>query len=141
MRISSPLQIVFLFFLSAFSNTQKIMFKYREICHKISNACFFFFIKKEERKGLNYNTLCKSFPLCYLFFSSIMSYDLYFMQNEFVVVTDIVTLIGEARLYLSESMRKTPWWELSDRPLQTASSPRGRSCLRPSFSCGTPKGG
>lgn len=21
--------------------------------------------KKEERKGLNYNTLCKSFPLCY----------------------------------------------------------------------------
>lgn len=40
------------------------MFKYTEICHKM-RKCLVFIKKKEERKGLNYNTLCKSFPLRY----------------------------------------------------------------------------
>lgn len=38
-------------------------------------------------------------------------------------------------------MHKTPWWGLSDRPLRWVSSLPGRSCPRPSSSCGRPAGG
>lgn len=59
-------------------------FKYREI----SCVCVCFCHKKEERKGLNYNTLCQklSFRL-FIFFLIVCLFLI--MQKEFVVVTDI----------------------------------------------------
>lgn len=48
---------------------------------------------------------------------------------------------GFVGMTVGKSTHKIPWWGPSGRLPQTASSLRGRSCLRPSSSCGTPGGG
>lgn len=69
-------------------------------------------------------------------------FDLYL--NMYVVVIDMKTSLSRMKFSLQDrkmgkSMHKTPWLEPSDMLPQRASSLQDRSCLHPSFSCGTPK--